>query len=380
MNRHPLNVLVCGTCFGENYIASLASMPHKYRLYGILGRGSPRSRALAAHLKVPFFTSPKDLPKGEVDIACVVIRSTIFDGAGTQLAQELLKQGIHVLQEHPMHPSEMRSLYETARTHNVQYHINGFYPHVPAGACFIRYAREARQHTPPTFVEITTSHQMLFSTLDILGRALGDLKNLTLYGLNRSEEYRHPFQVFQGTIGSVPFTLSLQSYMDSVDTDHHFLTNRIAMGGTEGVVQLTNSFGPVVWTHSTYMPNYHVDDTAENSPLLSPERYTSCPYMNLPNSVVFEETHHSDSLLHTIRRQFPQVIESALDELVQLIAKKAPPYVTSEAYTMSLGHAWVNLLRQAGLPELKNLDQPLLPHPNPLTYAKNWTHEDALCA
>jgi thiazolinyl imide reductase len=352
-------------------------MPHKYRLCGILGRGSERSRALASHLNVPFFTNPKDVPKGEIDIACVVIRSTLFDGSGTRLAEELLKQGIHVLQEHPLHPSEIKVLYQTAHAHNVQYHMNSFYPHISAGACFIRYAQEARQQTLPTFVEITTSHQMLFSTLDIVGRALGGLKDFTLYSSN-PHGVPHPFDVFQGIIGTVPFTCSLQSYMDSVDVDHHFLTNRIAMGGTEGVIQLTNSFGPVVWTHSTYMPNYHVDSTPQNSPLLSPERYESCPYMALPNSVVFEGTRHTDSLLHTMQHAFPYAIESALDELSHAINSKKPAYFASESYCMDLGNAWINLLRQAGSPQLKNLSKPLLPHPNPLTYAKNWITEDAL--
>ena len=111
-------------------------------------------------------------------MACVVVRTTLFGGDGSRLAEALLKRGIHVLQEHPVHPGEVVSLRRHAEAVGVRYHVNSFYPHLPAFRHFIAYASAGGERAPAAFAEVTTSPQLLYSALDSLGRSLGSLAGL----------------------------------------------------------------------------------------------------------------------------------------------------------------------------------------------------------
>lgn len=251
------SVLVCGTRFGEHYLAALtcaerlwaarpAHLP-RYRLAGLLARGSERSRALARRLGVPLFSAPDEVPAG-IDIACVVVRSAIVGGDGSSLARALLERGMHVLQEHPVHPTDIVRLRELAARHGRRYHVNTFYPHLPAGQRFIDYARQSAARNRPAFVEITTSLQLLYSSLDMVCRALGGEGTFACAGplpldtLPGRPDAPWPFRAIQGVICGVPFSLNLQTYLDPADPDHHSLVmHRIAIGGPEGHVLLAGS-------------------------------------------------------------------------------------------------------------------------------------------
>lgn len=109
----PFRVLVCGTNFGRFYAEAVHRRPG-YALAGILSRGSTASRAYARSLGVPYYTDPDDLPAG-VDAACVAVSSSISGGQGTELARALMDRGIHVLQEHPVHLTELTDNLRHAR-------------------------------------------------------------------------------------------------------------------------------------------------------------------------------------------------------------------------------------------------------------------------
>ncbi|MGQ4445029.1 Gfo/Idh/MocA family oxidoreductase, partial [Streptomyces violaceoruber] len=101
----PFRVLVCGTNFGRFYAEAVHRRPG-YAPAGILSRGSAASRACAERLGVPHYTDVADLPAG-IDAACVAVSSAISGGQGTELARALMDRGIHVLQEHPVHLTEL---------------------------------------------------------------------------------------------------------------------------------------------------------------------------------------------------------------------------------------------------------------------------------
>lgn len=70
---------------------------------GILARGSDNAVACAQGYNVPLYTDINQLPHNGINVACVVVRSTVVGGQGTKLANDLLMRGIHVIQEHPVH-------------------------------------------------------------------------------------------------------------------------------------------------------------------------------------------------------------------------------------------------------------------------------------
>jgi thiazolinyl imide reductase len=102
----PLNVVVCGTRFGQVYLSALARCRQRYRLGGVVARGSARSVALAEEYGVPLYRSVEDLPR-DVDAACVAVSGSVGGGPGGRLVQELMERGVRVLQEHPLHPKEL---------------------------------------------------------------------------------------------------------------------------------------------------------------------------------------------------------------------------------------------------------------------------------
>ena len=374
-------VLVCGTRFGEHYLAALRSAGERFQLAGILASGSPRSRALATALKVPLFHSVDELPEGAIDLACVVIRSSIVGGSGTAIAQQLLERKVHVLQEHPVDPRDLASLTDCARRMGVRYHLNTLYPHLSAPRAFIDYVarwREARRRTSalPAYVELTTSVQLLYSTLDISFRALGEHAGFVVSAPAPLDEAvaaalrgaRPPFKALHGVIGGLPFRLNLQSYLDMNDPDHHSLVmHRVAIGGSEGSATLLNSFGPVTWTHSIYAPSYQRNDE-HASFLLHPEVQAESRFLTQPTAC---ELHPGGAPLAELARgEIPDAILRALNEQADSIESGVAAAWQSEAAIVALGRAWLSTMQRAGMPENRQLREPPAPTPDPKAFAE----------
>src|SRR5262245_33378342 len=121
-----LRVVVCGAVFGQVYLEAFRRREYPLELVGILARGSARAQACARYYDVPVFTNIGEIP-ADVDAACVVVRSRILGGKGTDLAHALMRRGIHVLQEHPVHPDEMAESLRLGRAERVLYRLNSFY-------------------------------------------------------------------------------------------------------------------------------------------------------------------------------------------------------------------------------------------------------------
>ncbi|MBB2964982.1 Gfo/Idh/MocA family oxidoreductase [Methylobacterium sp. R2-1] len=364
----PLRVLVCGTRFGEHYLAALRDGTGGFRLVGILARGSRRSRALAAHLGVPLYASPEAVPEGAADLACVVVRTTLFGGEGSRLAEALLGRGLHVLQEHPVHPTEIARLTAAARGRGLHYHVNAFYPHVPAGRTFIDYAGQARAARAPSFAELTTSPQLLWSSLDLLGRALGGLAGFRCASSAPPAPGELLFTPLQGTVGALPFSLLIQNFLDPADPDHHSLVmHRLALGWPEGVVNLVNSFGPVVWTHALYAPDYEADGT-EASYLLARTRHANNRHFTLPSAHVLGPA-QGGSVAEVVETTFPDAIRRALGEMRAGIADSAAAPFQRPDYLLDLGQAWLAVMRAAGPVRHRALSPPPPPYPDPRAYA-----------
>ena len=366
---NPPRILVCGTRFGEHYLASLATPGARYRLAGILARGSARSAALAQHFDVPLYPHVDAVPDDGIDIVCVVVRTALFDGQGTALAQAFLERGLPVLQEHPAHPGEVARLKRLARQNQTTYQVNAFYPHLPAGRCWIDYIGRAMRggERLPQFLEMTTSPQLLYSSLDLLGRAMGGLETTKISGPLHSAQ--SPFHTFVGTVNDIPFTLNFQSFLDPSDPDHHSLVmHKMAALWPEGTVQLTNSFGPVLWSHALYAPDYDRDDRGA-SYILSPELHRACRYFSQPSATALGDP-EGEPIRDVVARQFPDAVAAALDDVWNARTGSAATPFQSEDYLLSLGQFWLKIMQMAGQPRMLSLPPPPPPFPDPVDYAQ----------
>ncbi|MCW2483603.1 Gfo/Idh/MocA family oxidoreductase, partial [Candidatus Symbiopectobacterium sp. NZEC135] len=114
-----MKAVVCGTAFGRFYLRALALHPD-IELVGILSRGSDASARCAREMGIAHYHAVEALPE-TVTLACVVVRAGVSGGSGAEVACALLRRGIHVLQEHPLHPDELAHCFRTAHQHRVRY-------------------------------------------------------------------------------------------------------------------------------------------------------------------------------------------------------------------------------------------------------------------
>jgi pyochelin biosynthesis protein PchG len=341
-------VVVCGTTFGQFYLAALADPDFPCELSGILAGGSKRSRACAERYGVPLFTDPNEVPE-KVDIACVVVRGGSLGGVGTELAQTLMARGIHVLHEHPLHHDEIAASLRVARSHGVHYRVNGFYVHLDPVRQFLAACRELRRCQPPLYIDAACSIQVAYAMLDILCQALGTTwpsgfaesprASDLLTGLTKLEA---PFQTLEGVVAGVPLTLRVQNQLDPRDPDNHVhLLHRITLGAEGGNLTLLNTHGPLLWSPRLHVPqaakeNFDLGDPTARATLLP----ASATQLGRPEAPTFRE------ILESL---WPAGIQRAILGLRRAILGGEDQLAQGQ-YQLALSKLWQNLTTRLGYP------------------------------
>ncbi|WP_327250079.1 Gfo/Idh/MocA family oxidoreductase [Streptomyces sp. NBC_01320] len=343
-------VLVCGTNFGRFYAEAARRRPG-YALAGVLSRGSATSRAYAESLGVPFYTDVDDLP-ADIDAACVAVSSSISGGQGTELARALMDRGIHVLQEHPVHLTELTDNLKHARRQGVQYRLNTHYPHVAPVRAFIDAARRLIGQQRPLFVDAATPVHLMHPLVDILGQALGTLRPWRFAdpaplpaGIGPQ-----PFRSLHGVFAGVPFTLRVHHQLDPSDRDNHALHwHRISLGTEGGVLTLADTHGPVLWS-----PRLHIGRDADRRFVLDGRPGTG--RLGLGTTAVIGNTGTFRTVFSDL---WPEAIGSALDGLREAVAQGGDALRTGQ-YELAVCRIWTDLAARLGPPEIV---RPAVPRP-----------------
>jgi thiazolinyl imide reductase len=237
-----LRVLVCGSNYARTYITALAKEPRKYKLAGILARGSDRSQHLAALSGVPLYRSADDLPNN-IDLACAAMSS-----AAWPVVLELIRRGIHVLCEHPYPAGALQTALALARKHNVQFHVNGHFADLPAPQAFIRDCRRNIEFARPEFVDVMATERSLYATLDILMAAIGG-PPLQIRVSSRPSQ----FVLLDGTMGKLPVQVCVQVSGTKGagrlpdGSPSYLLDHRLTVMFPAGALSLLSMAGPVIW-------------------------------------------------------------------------------------------------------------------------------------
>ena len=356
MNR-PLRVLVAGARFGEAYLNAflhqsedLAQPPPV--LAGVLARGSQRARRLADSHGVPLYTSVAQLP-ADLDLACVVVRSGAMGGDGCVLAEALLRRGLHVIQEHPLHPGEVERLQATAARVGRLFWINTYYPHTAAGRAWIAHAQRIRDATGsavPGFAHLATSRQLLYSSLDLLTQAAGiapDAVEVAECG----KPSGHAFQTLRLPWPGGEAILQLQDYLDPVDPDmHSMIMHRMTLGWPSGYLSLDATFGPVTWNPALVVPE-HRDDARSWSASAATSRELAQP----PSRTLLAPP---PSWLATLEVDGPLGVARLLDDAARAIALGTTPRSMTSAWQFGLAQLWQRVQRAAGPPREMALATP----------------------
>jgi thiazolinyl imide reductase len=362
-------LVVCGTTFGQVYLSLfLRKNPH-FRLAGILAKGSPRSRQYAKEFGVPLYNHVSEVPC-DIDIACVVVRAAIAKGEGTFIAEQFLKRGIHVIQEHPVHARDITRCLDAAAANNVCYHVNSHYVHLESVRTFIDYLDNARRHRPLVFVDAAASLQTLYSLFDIIGCAVGGIRPFALgrpveqpLEMTASSNLDFvPFSCLQGVVCGAPMTLRIQNYHDPCAFDNHFLImHRVSVGTDAGNLTLVNTHGPVVWSQSFSI--LEKDDSA--CPFR--KRKTAFSDYTAPTAVTFTEP-NADSLFGIAARAWPGAIQNALSAMKQHIETGVSPFNQTREYLLGLSEVWLETTRRIGKPCAMTITPAEPPIPDPESY------------
>ncbi len=352
-------VVVCGTSFGRVYLQAAHEDPN-VELAGVVSRGSAASLDCAKTYGVPHYTGIDALPD-DIDIACVAVRAGVAGGDGAALAQSLLARGIHVLQEHLLHPDELAECLRTAREYGVRYRLNAFYPQLRPVQLFLRAAELLRERQQPLHVDAVAGGQMVYPLLDMIGRAVGRLRPWALSEpapvppeLAALADRPMPYTHLTGVIGGVPLSLRVQNQIHPADPDNHaLLLHRLAIAFDSGVLTLADTHGPVLWS-----PRLHTGrDEAGRLIMAGP----GTERLAVPTTEVLEPAD-----IPTFRTVFdelwPQSVRTAL---AQLRADIADPRrsIGAGQWAVTVTAIWQRLTTAIGQPELI---RPPAPTPVPL--------------
>ncbi|WP_129663559.1 Gfo/Idh/MocA family oxidoreductase [Phytoactinopolyspora endophytica] len=357
-----LSVLVCGTGFGRIHLRAVRASAD-LELAGVLSRGSAASRQVAASYDVPCYTATEELPD-DIDVACVAVPSSTGAGDGAQLTQRLLKRGIHVLHEHPLHPDELASCLRAAREHGVRYRVNTLYPHVEPVRRFLSAAETMRRRQPPLFVDAVCGVQVLYSLLDVVARAVGRVRPWRFAepvalppDLVALAETPAPYTSLHGVVGGVPLTLRVQNQLNPSDPDNHaLLLHRISVGFESGVLALADTHGPVLWSPRLHSARDDVGRLVIEGP--GSERLDVVATERV-------DTQPPPTFRELFDRVWPEAVADALTELRREIAEPegSGPSSQGSQWALSIATVWQDLSTRLGPVTL--IDPPE-PQPVPL--------------
>lgn len=340
-----LRAIVCGTSFGRFYLRAIARNPG-VELSGILSTGSQASADLARSWGLPHYSSVDDLPDG-IDFACVVVRAGVSGGPGSDIACTLLDRGLHVLQEHPLHPSELAECLRRARARGVRYAVNGFYPHVAPITRFLAAAALLRRHQSPLFIDGLCGAQVLYPLLDVAARAAGRLRPSALRRSGATSG--GPYTTLEGEIGGIPCTLRVQNQIHPADADNHaLLLHRLTLGYEAGILTLADTHGPVIWS-----PRLHTHrDPTHRLVLEGPgtERLDVLSSESLAGT-------EAGSFREVFDRLWPEAVNRAVDEFVGTWDDAAAAQRSAQ-WTVGLTAFWQQVSAVLGPVDLITPDTP----------------------
>lgn len=240
-------VIVCGVGFGQFYLRALELLKKEYELVGILSKGSDISLEYANKYGVPLFTDISEALKMAPDLACVVVKSTVVGGSGSQIAQEFLKHKINVIQEHPVHLAELVQNVRLAKSCGCRYILNTFYPNLKRVSDFIQTSHILMKHCAIQYIHATCSIHVLFPLIDILGRITGGFRPWEFKLLNGSNE-NVPFSIISGNIRGIPLSINVQNEIEPENPENNtLLLHAIDLFTMSGKLTLTGTNGIIVW-------------------------------------------------------------------------------------------------------------------------------------
>jgi pyochelin biosynthesis protein PchG len=238
--------IVVGATFGAVYAEALAASHSPVELVGLVSTGSMASAGLADRVGVALYTGLDSLPP--VDVAFVVVRSGVVGGEGTQICEQLLARGIHVMQEQPVHADEILSLLRVAKANSARYAVNDFYSRIASMRQFICAARALDKVARIRYVHARSSIHVAYPLFTILSAVVGPLTPARIMVPQRLNGTQSSFVPGRVVLGDVTVDLLIQNELCANDPDNHArLMHAITVGSDAGELVLAHTHGSTRW-------------------------------------------------------------------------------------------------------------------------------------
>ena len=248
-NRQRPRAIVVGATFGAVYAEALAAPHSPVELIGLLSTGSTASAALADRLGVSLYTGLGGLPR--VDVAFVVVRSGVVGGEGTQICEQLLSRGIHVMQEQPVHADEILSLLRVAKANSTLYAVNDFYSRIASMRQFICAANNLDKVAQIRYVHARSSIHVAYPLFTILSAVIGPLtpaRIMVPVRADSAQSIASSFVAGRMVLGDVTVDLLIQNELCAHDPDNYArLMHTITVGSDAGELVLAHTHGSTRW-------------------------------------------------------------------------------------------------------------------------------------
>ncbi|MCR5529287.1 MAG: Gfo/Idh/MocA family oxidoreductase [Saccharofermentans sp.] len=289
MSEEKKKVAVCGTGFGIFY-AEAAVRNSNMELTGIVARGSERSVRCAERYGVPLYHDVDELPS-DTDIVCVVVRSSILGGSGTDIALKCLSRGMSVILEQPVHHEDLMRLFKTALQNGCAYMTGNLYANLKEIRRFLQVAGKLKDsESRLEYIDCGSSVQAFYPFVEILGRLTGGEMEVKFI-----DEQRGSFKTVTGEIGKVPFSFRFNNELDPKDPDNHMrILHSISCYYDTGRLELVDSRGPLIWYPRLDIPWYVFDRGGfPETPDGYPEHVRRSDVVMLtPDNSEFEKPYH----------------------------------------------------------------------------------------
>ena len=331
-------VLVCGTTFGQSYMRAI-SENENLELVGIYANGSKRSIDCSKKYNVPLFKNVTSLPF-DIDMAFVIVKSSVLGGEGTKIAKQLLNRGIHVMQEHPINYNEISECCRIAVKNKVCYKVGDLYPFLESIKKFCDTSLFLNTNDRFKYASIISSSQGLYSLSAILANSLSNYRNFTID--DRETKINYPFTKLKLTNGEEDIFLQIHNEVSENDGNNHMhLLHRMIFFYDSGRLELNDTFGGLCWRSRMNISESDVY-----------QKKTKHDYDFRPMSInlIKEEENSYDELLRTI---FPNAIEKQIEEFIKEIREGTMDIAVLQKEIL-ISEKWSVLSSVIGFPKLVN--------------------------
>ncbi|MGL5440734.1 MAG: Gfo/Idh/MocA family oxidoreductase [Filifactoraceae bacterium] len=342
-----IKAIVCGTTFGQSYIKAIKKM-NGIELAGILAFGSSRSERCAKEHNVPLYIDVNYIPEN-IDIAFVVIKSSVLGGKGTELAENLLKKGIHVMQEHPIHYKEIENCLKVAREFNVCYMVGNLYNSLRTIEKFVKAAKYLNEKDILQHVDIMTSSQLLYSLIGILNESLPLFRSFDI--VSTLTDRRYPFNRIVLSNKQLDINLQIHNEVSDIDGNNHMhVLHKITFFYKSGRLDLEDTFGAVIWRNRMSISDSIV--------LSSKESVSDCldKLMRLGLGDYNNLTH--SCLLYEI---FPEGIKKEVEKFIENTKQKRADSAWVQKEIL-LSKKWGKIMEEIGFPQNVKFEEKYFEH------------------